>query len=214
MKYCGLYLGAGSGNQLSTWEASLPRVGRKATADHGSMTEVKYTNTFYLMVWTISQQPGKSDFSRPLQGPFRSVAFESFPFLPRISFPTGWSSRFNFSLEPQIIKSKLPSQLKNHFHQSLYLVWTGQLNLVVCSFVPQMLFGQLERSIRSFSGMVLVKPKCHPCAPSSAFRGLSMQQLLLVQQLQMLTQKMWWEEFVLQGYKPVDPKGIWAFQML
>lgn len=163
------------------------------------MAEVDHTNAFHLMAWTISQQPGKSDFLRPLQGPLRSVFSENFPFKPRIIFDDGWSSRFNFSLEPQLIKSKMPSQLKNHFHQSSYLVCIGQLNLLAYSFVFQVVFGQLEGSRESFSGMVLVEPKYHPYAHSSALWILSMQQFLLVQQSQILTQKVWREEFVLWG---------------
>lgn len=150
------------------------------------------------MAWTISQQPGKSDFWRPLPGPFRSVVLDSFSFAPRITFDPGWSSGFNFSMELQVIKSKLLSQLKIHLHQSLYVVWTGWINLLVGPLFPKWFLANWKGGY-SHSEMVLVEPKCHPYVPSSAFWALSMQQFLLEQQLQMLTQKVWRKEFVLQA---------------
>ena len=148
MKYCGVNLvplhGIDKGaNSITSTQPEKPaclllggKPGRtNYRRGHSWKPKVNHTNTFHLMVWTISQQPGKSDFSRPIQGPFRSVVLESFPFSPRITFDTGWSSRLNFSFKPQLVKSKMPSQLKNHFHQNPYLVCTGQLNLVVYSFV-------------------------------------------------------------------------------
>ena len=60
---------------------------------------------------------------------------------------------------------------------------------MVWSLVFQIILGQLEESIQSFSGLVLGKSKGYPNVLSFAFCVLSMQQFLLVQQLQILTQK-------------------------
>lgn len=166
------------------------------------------------MVWAISQQPGKSDFSRPLQGPLRSVFLENSPFKPRIIFDGGWSTRFNFSLEPQLIKSKMPSQLKNHFHWSSYLECTGQLNLVAYSFVSQWFLANwkgAESHSQNGAGRAKMPSICaFICPLSSLYATISLG----------ATTSNINPESVEGRVCPVgvislfDPKGTWTFQIL
>lgn len=167
------------------------------------------------MVWTISKQPRKSDFSRPLQGPLRSEFLESFPFKPEITFDGRWSSRFNFSLEQQVIKSKMPSQLKNHFSpKSVARVHrpTKPGGLFLCfpnGFWP---IGRERRVIlRNGAGRAKMPSICaFICPLNSLYATIS----LGATTSNINPEGMERRVCPMRGTSLFDPKGTWAFQIL